>query len=136
MTLTETLQINERYLSYEDLRALAYCENRWQKEGCPVERWDLVNFIERMLQELKATGVGYPKVLLLRKKEIQRRTFIPQEFARTDAAEEVCPLCRRTGWQAIEHGPLPPSYAPCTCKAGSVHRTQLSEYQRQATASG
>jgi len=27
--------------------------------------------IEKMLQELKASGIGYPKVLLLRKKEIQ-----------------------------------------------------------------
>lgn len=75
MTLTQTLQLNERYLQLEDLRALDYCEKRWQSEGCPIERWGMVNFIEKMLQELPANGIAYPAVLLLRKKEIQRRTF-------------------------------------------------------------
>jgi hypothetical protein len=77
MTLTETLQLKEKYLQFEDLRALDYCEKRWREEGTPVERWAMVNFIEKMLKELKANGIGYPKVLLLRKKEIQRREFVP-----------------------------------------------------------
>jgi hypothetical protein len=136
MTFTETLQIKERYLQFEDLRALDYCEKRWKQDGCPAKGWELVNFIERMLRELLANGVGYPKVLLLRKKEIQRGTFTPQESACTGSSEEVCPLCRGTGWKAIEHGPMPPSYAPCTCKTGSVRQNQIFEGRRQTRASG
>jgi hypothetical protein len=75
MTLTETLQLKEKYLQWEDLRALDYCEKRWQQHGCPTERWQIINFLERMLRELQANGTGYPKVLLLRKKEIQRGAF-------------------------------------------------------------
>lgn len=75
MTLTETLQLEEKYLKYDDLRAIDYCEKRWQEEKIPAERWQLINFLEKMMRELVATGIGYPKVLLLRKKEIQRGTF-------------------------------------------------------------
>lgn len=84
MTLTETLQLKHKYLQCEDLRALEHCEQRWLEEGCPAERWALVNFIEKMLKELKASGIGYPKILLLRKKEIQRREFVPGVTAETE----------------------------------------------------
>jgi len=102
MTLTETLQIKERFLQLEDLRAMDYCEKRWQQEGRPTTRWEMVNFIERMLQELQQKGIGYPKVLLLRKKEIQRRTFTLQSCEETNLAREpenfvgddACPECQ------------------------------------------
>lgn len=101
MTLTETLQIKARYLQFEDVRALDYCEKRWQEEACPLERWDMVNFLEKMLQELKANGIGYPKVVLLRKKEIQRRTFALE--ARKAVVQQatdanVCPECEGRGF--------------------------------------
>jgi hypothetical protein len=123
MTLTETLQIRERYLKFEDMRALDYAEKRWQESGCPTNRWEIVNFLEQMLQELKASGTGYPKVLLLRKKEIQRNAFAiekPGEFA-TQA--ERCPLCSGTGWAANIGG-----YNPCTCPAGKPHRERLEKW--------
>jgi len=82
MTLTESRQLKERFLKFEDLRALDYCERRCLEEKRPGKRWEMFNFIERMLQELKANGVGYPKVLLLRKKEIQRREFAIHQPAR------------------------------------------------------
>jgi hypothetical protein len=79
MTLTELLQLKDKYLKYDDLRAIAYCEKRWQEETFPTERWQLINFLEKMLQELKENVGAYPKVILLRKKEIQRGTYvIPQ----------------------------------------------------------
>ncbi len=42
MTLTETLQLKERFLKLEDMRALDYCERRWKEEGCPAERWQVI----------------------------------------------------------------------------------------------
>src|SRR5215471_18087928 len=88
MTLTETLQIKERYLQSQDLRALEYCEKRWRQDGRPATKWEMVNFIEGMLRELQQNGIGYPKVLLLRKKEIQRGTFTPQSSEETSVSPE------------------------------------------------
>ncbi len=126
MTLTETLQIKERYLRYEDLRALAYVERRWKQDGCPVSKWDLVNFLERMLQELKATGIGYPKVLLLRKKEIQRNAFTIATADGGKPAAVVCANCKGQGWKPSNPARASSGYAPCDCVAGEPHRKQLS----------
>jgi hypothetical protein len=116
MTLTETLQLKERFLKCEDLRALDYCEKRWLEEKRPVKRWEMFNFIEKMLQELNANGIGYPKVLLLRKKEIQRREFAIQQPG--EIPPEVCSCVG--GWL--------PSGMPCPCPKGEPHRTQLRKW--------
>jgi hypothetical protein len=116
MTLTETLQIKERYLKFEDMRALDYAEKRYQEAGCPTERWELFNFLERMLQELKASGLGYPKVLLLRKKQIQRQQFTIQQPGETSAGG--CPCLG--GWLL--------SGTPCPCPKGEPHREQLRKW--------
>ncbi len=119
MTLTETLHLKERFLKFVDLRALAYCEERWQEAGCPGERWELINFLERMLQELKAARLGYPKVLLLRKKEIQRRTFTIQKPGEAPAEGCTC----LGGWLL--------SGTPCPCPKGEPHRAQLRRWGMQ-----
>jgi hypothetical protein len=115
MTLTETLQIKGRYLKFEDLRALDYAEERWQQEGCPKERWQLINFLEKMLHELRDKG-GYPKVLLLRKKEIQRQQFTVHKPGETPAQECGC----FGGWLL--------SGTPCPCPKGNPHREQLKKW--------
>ena len=114
MTLTESLQLKEKYLQYDDLRAFDYCEKRWREEGRPKERWRLINFLEKMLQELKETFGVYPKVLLLRKKEIQRGTYaIPGERV---AGECSC----FDGWLA--------DHTPCPCRKGEAHRERLRKW--------
>ncbi len=119
MTLTETLQLEERFLKFEDLRALDYCEKRWLEENRPVKRWEMLNFIEKMLQELKANGIGYPKVLLLRKKEIQRKQFtIPQPG---ETSVEGCGCF--DGWLL--------GGTPCPCPKGERHRAQLRKWGMQ-----
>jgi len=116
MTLTETLQLKERFLRYEDMRALDYCEMEWQKAGCPTERWQLINFLERMLRELQANGLGYPRVLLLRKKELQRKTFAIQQP--NEALAEGCSCAG--GWLL--------SGKPCPCPKGNRHREKLAKW--------
>lgn len=123
MTLTETLQLKERYLRYEDMRALDYAEKRWQEDGCPVSKWELINFLERMLQELEANGPGYPKVLLLRKKEIQRNAFTVPKTRGSGEQPDVCSSCAGTGWVVSASG-----YKPCACPAGKPHKEKLEKW--------
>lgn len=115
MTLTQTLQIKERFLRYEDGRALDYCERRWKEEGCPKDRWQLINFLEKMLHELKEQG-GYPKVLLFRKKQIQRR-----EFAIQKPVETLADACSCIGGWLL-------SGTPCPCPKGEPHRARLRKW--------
>ncbi len=110
MTLTETLQLKERFLNFKDLRALDYCEKRWLEENRPLKKWEMFNFIEKMLQELKANGIGYPKVLLLRKKEIQRQTFAVEPREERDRPREQqipndhCQECEGRGFLVLPGG--------------------------------
>src|SRR6266851_6855124 len=115
MTLTETLQLKERFLKFEDLRALDYCERRWKEEGFPAERWQVINFLEKMLHELKEQG-GYPKVLLFRKKQIQRREFAVRQPG--EIPPEGCSCIG--GWLL--------SGTPCPCPKGEPHREQLRKW--------
>jgi|SRR6516225_11694780 hypothetical protein len=120
MTLTETLRLETRYLDYDDLRAVQYCEKRWQEEGRPTERWRIINFLEKMLRELKEHFGAYPKVLLLRKKELQRRTFtIPQPGEET--VTDGC--CCSGGW--LSDG------RPCSCPKGEPNRERLRRWGMQ-----
>jgi hypothetical protein len=108
MTLMQILQISEEFLKFEDMRALDYVERRWNEEGCPTERWQVINFLEKMLRELIATGTGYPKVLLLRKKEIQRRTFTLEPCEKGGGlqirAGDACPECNGRGFLVLPEG--------------------------------
>jgi hypothetical protein len=115
MTLTQTLQLKEKYLQFEDMRALSYCERRWNEEGCPTERWQVINFLEKMLHELKEQG-GYPKVLLFRKKQIQRREFAIHQTGKTPADGCSC----IGGWLL--------SGTPCPCPKGNPHRERLAKW--------
>jgi hypothetical protein len=128
MTLTEALQLREKYLQWEDLRALDYCEKRWQQDGCPTERWQIINFLERMLRELQANGTGYPKVLLLRKKEIQRNAFVIATADVAQPAADNCAICKGQGWKTSTPRQPSSGYVPCECSAGDTHRKRLSAW--------
>ena len=115
MTLTQTLQLKEKYLQFDDLRALDYCEKRWREEGQPTERWLVINFLEKMLRELKEQG-GYPKVLLHRKKQIQR-----QEFSIQQPGETLQDGCSCIGGY-LSGGMI------CPCPKGEPHREQFRKW--------
>ena len=118
MTLTQTLSIKEEFLRHEDMRALDYAEKRWKEAGEPTERWQVINFLERMLKELQSSGMGYPKVLLFRKKQIQRKEYtVPQPGK--DQDDCTC----YGGWL--------PTGRPCPCPKGDPRRDQLRKMGMQ-----
>lgn len=118
MTLTQTLNLQEKFLRYEDMRALDYCEKRWKEAGEPTDRWQVINFLEKMLQELKSQG-GYPKVLLFRKKQIQRREFTIQQPGETPKDGCSCIGGYLTGGTV------------CPCHKGDPHREQFRRWGMQ-----
>jgi hypothetical protein len=119
MTLTRTLLIEEKYLKFDDMRAIGYCERRWKEEGRPTERWEVINFLEKMIRELKEEQGGYPKVLLFRKKQIQRREFEIQKPGETPAGGCTC-----FGGYLI-NGTV------CPCPKGEPHREQFRKWGMQ-----
>jgi hypothetical protein len=116
MTLTQTLQLKEKYLQFEDMRALVYCERRWKEEGCPTERWQVINFLEKMLRELLKEQGAYPKVLFFRKKQIQRHEFEIQQSGETPQGG-----CSCIGGY-LSDGTV------CPCPKGEPHRAQLRRW--------
>jgi hypothetical protein len=75
----------------------------------------VINFLEKMLRELKEQG-GYPKVLLFRKKQIQRREFEIQQPGETPAGGCSC------------IGGYLPSGTFCPCPKGDPHREQFRKW--------
>ena len=118
MTLTQILSVQEKFLKFEDLQAFDYCERKYKEAGEPTERWRLINFLERMLQELQSSGTGYPKILLFRKKQIQRREYIIPNPSQTD---DECACFG--GW--LLRG------VPCPCPKGEPRREELRKLGMQ-----
>jgi hypothetical protein len=126
MSFKSLLRIDEDLLGYEDRKAFDFCEQRWERAGRPKKKWDVVPFIESLLKEFIATDLPYPRVLLLRKKEIQRGTFTLNAIERTaepsrKTAADTCAFCRGAGFRQTDKG----GYVPCSCGAGAPHRARL-----------
>jgi hypothetical protein len=126
MSFKSLLRIDEDLLEYEDQRAFDFCEEKWNSAGRPTKKWKLVSFIESLLKEFIASGLQYPRVLLLRKKEIQRGTFAIDErvtaSVQTRATAHACNLCSG-GWILGVSGAK-----PCSCPAGEPHRAMLAKW--------
>jgi hypothetical protein len=137
MSFKSLLHVDEKLLDYEDRRAFDFCEETWNRAGRPTKKWDVIPFIESLLKEFIASELSYPRVLLLRKKELQRGTFsldAPRETvtranARTDV--EACGLCRGAGFLKTSGG----GYRPCSCSAGEPHRKRLEVWGTKTASS-
>jgi len=133
----DSINEDEAWKCRENRMALAIqigTKERADDQARPAIRWGMVNFIELMLRELQHNGVGFPKVLLLRKKQIQRRSITPQ-LDKESARRAYCSLCRCSGWQEIAPQGSTPSYQPCNCRDGGPHRYRLFGKLRAADIS-
>jgi hypothetical protein len=120
MTLTSLLEIDQRLLACGDERALQEANRLWARRGSPVARKELCEALESILVELVQSGAGYPKILLKRKKQLERGDWTPKEKAKLEspngtAPGESCVQCWGTGLKNLPGGS---SGTFCDCDAG------------------
>jgi hypothetical protein len=131
MSFKGLLKIDESLLEYGDREAFKFCEQRWERAGRPVKRWDVIPFIESLIKEFIALETPYPRVLLLRKKELQRKTFTLNESVPAPKANApICAACSGLGWRQVAGG----GHTPCECGAGEPYRKQLAGWTAKTVA--
>jgi hypothetical protein len=79
MTLNSILEIEHRYIDYQDERGLEYAEQFYQQSGAPSEPRALSGVLEKILLRLQSEGIPYPKILLKRRKQLQRHEWQPRK---------------------------------------------------------
>ena len=72
MRLFELLEVDPHRLPRHTLPAVHYCERAWQERCKPTEARYLVDFLDEALRSCTEAGLRYPRVLLLRLKQLQR----------------------------------------------------------------
>ena len=108
MTLTKALGIDENLLEPETKEAMQVAERIWQGRGSPRESNALLAALEEALTACQKSATRYPRVLLLRKKQIQRGEFFLEPPRADDGA---CKLCGGAGWYTTPDGTG--SLCPC-----------------------
>ncbi len=76
-TLLKLLGINRDRIPRESMRCTEYFENRWIELGQPVEVESLMSFLDSTINFCGREDFKYPKVFLLRLKQMQRGEWPP-----------------------------------------------------------
>lgn len=77
MNLLEVLRVDRRKLPHDTAQAALYCETCWAECGRPLRPPDLAEFLDGALKSCAKQGLRYPKVFLLRLKQLQRGEWPP-----------------------------------------------------------
>lgn len=111
MTLTRLLGIDRSLIKHEDDRGLRLAEDVWKSQGAPSEGPALTDAIESTLQRCTQEGIPYPAILLKRKKQLERGTWLPAPEGGSPAGDPLlsegdsnCPQCGGSGHILIEGG--------------------------------
>jgi hypothetical protein len=110
MTLTKLLEIDIRLLGKTEDRALAFAERLWNAAGGPRQPATLINVLESVLRACEREGLWYPKILLARKKQLERGTWKPPDGPSPMCAVApkqdgpACPKCGGQGYVLLPSG--------------------------------
>lgn len=111
MTLTSLLGIKLSLIRIDEDRGLQFAERVWESRGRPLSGTALVDTLESILTDCTESGVPYPRILLKRKKEIERGTWRPNpeikaspETKPAQEGDEACTKCGGSGFVPIEGG--------------------------------
>ena len=72
MNFMELLEVNRDRLPKRTQEAVNYMERRWLEAGSPSEAKGLTEFLDRALKFCTEVEFHYPRVFLLRLKQLQR----------------------------------------------------------------
>ena len=87
MDLLDILEVNRERLPKKSTSAVAYGERRWEEKGKPTDRKTLAEFLDDLLRFCAGVGLHYPRVFLLRLKQLQRREWSPGGVGSDDRAQ-------------------------------------------------
>jgi len=91
-SLTQLLEIDRHLLRNGDEEGLAVAEHLYEASNpIPTRKATLIPFLEMVIRKCRREGVFYPRILLLRLKQLDRGTWAPRtaaQFAQLEAAEE------------------------------------------------
>lgn len=122
MTLIELLKIERDGMDAASLSGLRFAERIWAEMGRPIEREILVRFLESFLARCVAVQIRYPKILLRRKKEIERGDF-QLKSALLPASVPLEPgACPRCGGRGFTCGPGADTGSLCMACLGTGRR--------------
>ncbi|HEV3220989.1 MAG TPA: hypothetical protein VGZ48_14570 [Candidatus Acidoferrales bacterium] len=77
-SIIKLLEIECRWVLPSERASLLLAERPWEAEGRPTAPHELTRLLERVLRLCVAEGMLYAPVLLLRKKSLQRGTWLPK----------------------------------------------------------
>ena len=105
MTLIRLLEVNVKLILPEDSRALDLAEIVWRKRGCPTTQAELTDLLERVLKLCAREGIPYPKIILKRKKQLERGEWSPNapqpatSRSTGGTTQTGCSQCGDTGYR-------------------------------------
>jgi hypothetical protein len=111
LTLTRLLEIKLSFLPYQEEKVLSVADRIWREHGAPTDPEPLSEAIEAALRYCVEEGITYPRILLKRKKQLQRGAWKPnlqshplatKQVANTDGS--FCARCEGTGVFNLPNG--------------------------------
>jgi len=83
------LDVDRRRLRNREKQGAKLVELRYEEAGSPQGSGELVEFLDATLKFLKGEDIRYPKVLLLRLRQIRRGEFTPRGLAGFDVGQDT-----------------------------------------------
>jgi hypothetical protein len=99
-SLTVVLEIDMQLIYDVDDRGLRIAEGLFQTYGAPTDPRALGDVLEKILMRLQGAGIPYPKILLLRRKQLRRGEWQPRK-RNIPTAQVEPPPGRRTDEEVI-----------------------------------
>ncbi len=132
-TLVRLLEIDRSLLDFEDEHGLAVAERLWVEGGMPAEPSQLCAILEKILRRLVEEGIGYPRILLKRKKQLDRQEWKPRMLSPSaqsgpKASGNGCPHCRGTGLR-VAPGGMSASLCPCEAWKKTTAATRATGHE-------
>lgn len=126
MTLEEILDIDRRFLTYEEEPGFERAKQLFAEAGAPTNKRAIFELLERILIKCKREGIIYPRIILRRRIEMRKGLWTPRRSQPSvevgnPAADSQPPECSCRGGY-LHDGKI------CPCPKGEPHREQFRKW--------